>query len=177
MGYLSGKTCYLTGPITAVADDGVTWRNSVTGALEGFGVIVDDPTKTTVGGAGDIGKDKARFKELIAQKKFKECKEAFWPVARKDLRSVDKSDFLIFNYEPKVPMFGTIDEIVTASRFQKKPVLMHVAEKDIKDVNPWSLVLVKTECIFTSWQEMMVYLKNIDEKGPTGSQTSYWTLG
>lgn len=176
MNYLKDKTVYLTGPITAVKDDGVGWRKNITASLQGFGIIVDDPTQTVVGGAGEIGQDKARFKRLLAEGKIAECKKAFWPVARKDLRSVDKADFLVFYYDPSVPMFGTIDEIITASRLQKKPVLMMIEENKIKDINPWCLILIKEECIFTSWQEMFIYLKNIDEKGPTGSQTSYWTL-
>lgn len=176
MGYLKNKTVYLSGPITSANDDGVGWRKDITVLLNDFGLNVEDPTITVVGGTGEIGKDKALFKELLSQKKFRECKERFWPVCRKDLRAVDRSDFLIFYYDPDIKMFGTIDEVITASRLQKKPVLMMISEDKIKDMNPWALVLVKEECIFTSWVDMFNYLQTIDEEGPTGSQTSYWTL-
>ena len=163
MGYLQGKTCYLTGPITAASDDGIVWRKTVTPSLEALGVIVDDPTVKTANGLGEVKADKQMFKDLLEQKKFKECKELFWPVCRKDLRSVDRSDFLVFYYNPLIPMFGTIDELVTASRLQKKPVLMMIEEENIKHMNPWSLVLIKEECIFTKWESLISYLATIDK--------------
>lgn len=172
MNYLKDKTVYLTGPITAVKDDGIGWRKDITGSLQGFGIIVDDPTQTVVGGAGEIGQDKARFKQLLAEGKIAEAKEAFFPVVRKDLRSVDKADFLVLYYDPKIQMVGTIHELVIA-HLQRKPILMFVEKANIGDMNPWILTFIKNGCIFTSWQDMMIYLKDVDDGK---FNTSYWTL-
>ncbi len=172
MGYLQGKTCYLTGPITAVEDDGVGWRKSITTSLEQFGIIVDDPTKNTVNGLGEVGTDKQKFKDMLAQGKIEEVKKEFYPIIRKDLRSVDKSDFLILHYDPAVPMMGTVHELVMA-HLQRKPILMHIEKDKVKDINPWILVFIKNGCLFTQWQDMIVYLHGID----SGTfNTSHWTL-
>ena len=115
MKYLSGKTCYLCGPLFGENDDGVGWRQSITPILtEKYGIIVDDPTKKTANGVGEVGEDKNNFKKLIKDKKFLECKEKFWPIVRKDLRAVDKADFIIFNYVAGVPTVGTWNELVVA---------------------------------------------------------------
>lgn len=175
MRYLKNKCCYLSGPITAANDDGVGWRQEITPKLIELGLKVYDPTTITES-VGEVGKHKLLFKKLIKKRNFKKCKELFWPIARRDLRMVDLSDFLIFFYDPDLPMFGTVDEIVTASRLQKKPVLMYVPEEKITKINPWSLVLIKEECIFTDWNKLFKYLEKINKTGPKGSQTSYWTL-
>ncbi len=175
MDYLKNKRVYLTGGISRAEDDGRKWREFVTPKLQEFDLIVDDPTKKTAG-TGEIGDDKNFFKNLIKEGKYKECKEAFWPICRKDLRSVDLCDFLLFYYDPDVPLFGTIDEIVTGSRLQKKPVLMYVPPDKTERINPWSLILIKEECIFTDWNKLFYYLDKINKDGPKGSQTSYWTL-
>lgn len=176
VGYLKDKRVYLSGSITAASDDGQGWRKQISGRLESFGLKVDDPTVNVAGKMGEVGADKAYFKQLLKERKFKEAKEAFWPIARKDLRSVDLADFLIFYYDPDLPMFGTIDELVTASRLQKKPVLMFISPEKIDKMNIWSLVLIKGDCIFTSWEDMFDYLDKIDKNGPIGAQKSRWTL-
>ncbi len=83
---------------------------------------------------------------------------------------------MIYRCDPLVATVGTIDELVTGSRLQKKPVLMYVAPEDIENINPWTLILIKEECIFTDWNDLFTYLSKINELGPKGSQTSYWTL-
>lgn len=170
--YLKGKNCYLCGPITAVADDGVGWRNSITSSLLSFGLVVEDPTKKTVNGVGEIKDDKNYFKQLAKEKKVEQLKKEFWPIVRKDLRCVDKSDFLIFGYDPDVPMLGTIHELVIAHQ-QRKPILMFCAPDKLERLNPWVLTFIKTNCLFTSWEDMMTYLKKVDNHE---FDSSYWTL-
>jgi nucleoside 2-deoxyribosyltransferase len=173
MSYLKNKQVYLAGPIHAVVDDGMGWREEVTPILiEKFGLVVDDPCKKTVNGVGEVKEDKKKLIDLIKNRQFKEAKQLFWPIVRKDLRAVDRSDFLIVVYDPTVHMFGTIHEMIEASH-QKKPILMWFDEKKIESFNPWALALVKENCIFTKWADLFDYLKVIDS-GKIDS--SYWTL-
>lgn len=173
MKYLSNKQVYLAGPIHACNDDGIGWRDSITPRLiNDFGLVVEDPCKKTVGGFGEVKDDKKALIELIKNKKFLEVKKIFWNIVRKDLRAVDKSDFIIVVYDPTVHMFGTIHEMVEASH-QKKPILMWFDESKIEHFNPWALTLVKENCIFTKWDDLFDYLKEIDN-GKIDS--SYWTL-
>ena len=173
MSYLSGKTVYLCGPLHAEEDDGIGWRELITPRLvSDYGLIVDDPTKKTANGVGEVGEDKARFKKLIKEKKFLEAKEAFWPIVRKDLRSVDKADFLIFNYLPASPTIGTWHEIINA-QYQKKPILMKYPEHCLDIFNPWVLTFVKATWCFPTWQELFEELDKVNNKQ---FDSSHWTL-
>lgn len=167
MGYLNKKIAYLCGPIASVADDGTSWRNSITPILQNkYGIEVDDPCKKNMHGVGEVGVDKKYFESLITDKKFGKLKDEFYKIVRKDLRSVDRSDILILNHDPLIPTVGTIHELVVASS-QKKPILM----KYEKRMNPWIVTFLKENWIFESWEEMWGYLDKID----TGHlDTSHW---
>lgn len=172
MGYLSGKNVYLAGPIHDVKDDGKTWREMVTPRLKEFGIVVDDPTHKTIFGIGEVGDDKNLFKKLAKERNFDELREKFWPIVRKDLRMVDKADFVIGVYSPKVKMLGTIHELVV-SQSQRKPILIYCDEAELDDLNPWILTFVKKGCFFTSWDKLIDHLRDID----AGTfDHNYWTL-
>lgn len=172
MSYLKGKSAYLCGALHACSDNGSSWRNEITPRLESYGISVEDPTKKTVNGIGEIGEDKSRFQDLVRQKKFVEAKEAFWPIVRKDLRCVDKADFIVFHYDTSHPTVGSWHELITASN-QKKPILLKYDEKQLDKFNIWVLAFVKSSCIFSEWDDMFRYLDKID----SGIlDTSYWTL-
>lgn len=172
MSYLKDKVVYLAGPIHAVTDDGIGWRDSITPELKKFGLIVDDPCKKTVNGSGEVTDDKKKFKELIKQGKIQECKEAFFPIVRKDLRAVDKSDFLIVVYDPTIHMCGTIAEIILAHQ-QRKPLIMFVDPTKVQEINPWILTYIKASWLHTGWDSVINYLTQIDNGN---FDTSYWTL-
>jgi hypothetical protein len=53
---------------------------------------------------------------------------------------------------------------------QKKPVLVKCDESLIDDFNPWLLTLIKPQWLFTSWEAMWKYLKQIDN----GNIDSSW---
>lgn len=171
--YLQGKNVYLAGPIYACVDDGIGWRDQITPRLiDDYGLIVEDPTKKTADGLGEVKNDKDLFKKLIAAKQFALAREKFWPIVRKDLRCVDKADFLIIMYDPRVSAFGTIHEWVQAHA-QKKPILVKYDDSNLDTFNVWATTLAKPEWMFSEWDLMWKYLdlvKNgiIDRK--------YWTL-
>jgi nucleoside 2-deoxyribosyltransferase len=173
MGYLSGKTVYLCGPIAAATTEEMgTWRESIKPFLYDLGVIVLDPLKKDKEGLGETDEDRQKFRDLIMQEKWAEHKELFWPVARWDLRAVDKSDFIIVNYNPLIPSVGTFHELVNASQ-QKKPILLKYDRNQLDKFNFWLPVLVKTENFFPTWEQMKESLLQVD-KGVYNS--SYWTL-
>jgi nucleoside 2-deoxyribosyltransferase len=172
MGYLSGRTVYLAGPIHAVKDDGTGWRDAITPKLLQFGLNVDDPCKITINGQGEVAEDKKKIKGLIKNGNFLEAKKLFYPIVKKDLRCVDKADFIIVLYDPTIHMLGTIHEIIVA-RNQRKPVLLWFNEEHIEHVNPWILTFVKHTNIFTSIDEVIQYLRSVDSGN---FDSSYWTL-
>lgn len=170
MGYLKDKTTYLAGNIhiTTNNDYGVGWRDIITVKLENiFGVKIINPCKD---GKGDTKQDQIYFRQLIRERKFAELKDQFYRVIRKDLRSVDKADFLVFYHNPTLPTIGTIHEVINAAN-QKKPVLIVTDEEHIDNLNPWLLTIIKPQWLFTSWDEMIAYLQKIDNNE---LDTSWW---
>jgi nucleoside 2-deoxyribosyltransferase len=170
MGYLNGKSVYLAGPIHDVTDDGVGWREMITPRLTEFGIVVTDPTKKTI--YGEVADDKTLFKQLASERRFDELKEKFWPVVRKDLRMIDKADFLIAVYSPNVKMLGTIHELVIAQN-QRKPIILFCKDSEAEDINPWVLTFAKKGCFFTKWDDVIKHLQEVD-KG--NFDYNYWTL-
>ncbi len=173
MGYLNEHRVYLSGPIGAAKDDGMSWRQTLTPKLKEFGLVVADPTNKTSTNAGEVKEDKALFKQLIKDRKFKELKEKFYPVVRYDLRQTDLASFLIVEYDPNIPTVGTWHEVVVATHIEKKPVLIHCAEENLDKFNPWILTFIKPQWLFTNWDDMISYLRGID-KG--NIDTSHWIL-
>jgi hypothetical protein len=173
MNYLKDKSVYLCGPLHSCSNDGRNWRESITPRLTSYGIKVEDPTKRTINGVGEIGKDKVLFQQLIKEKKFAEAKEKFWPLCRADLRSVDKADFLILNYDAAIASVGTWNEVTNAVG-QKKPILLKYDESQLEKLfNVWVLTYIKDGCMFSNWDDMFEYLDKVD-KGIFN--TSYWTI-
>lgn len=161
--YLRGKTVYLCGPITAVKDDGIGWRKMVKPRLEEFGINVLDPCrKTTDNSFNEVGSDKVKFKEMVLKESWGEVKNKFWPIVRYDLRCVDHCDFIVFKYDPDVPMVGSIHELVVAT-FEKKTILLKYERSQLNSFNPWIATFVKEHHFFAEWEDMYTYLKKVDE--------------
>lgn len=159
--YLKGKTVYLCGAMAAVADDGKAWREYVTTLLKQRGVHVLDPTRKKTRCASEIDENKELFKKLILEENFEKLAEVFAPVARWDLRSVDKADFLVVNYDPSVHTVGTIDEIVIAN-LERKPILVKYDKTQLDKFNPWLTVRVKPKYLFSSWKALFEHLDVVD---------------
>jgi nucleoside 2-deoxyribosyltransferase len=172
MNYLKGKQVYLCGAMHSYDDSGIAWRETLTPRLQHYGVDVVDPTKTTADGVGEVGDDKKKFKELILKEDWVSLKENFWPIVRKDLRAVDKADFIICYYNPTIPTVGTIHELVVASQ-QKKPILLKYDREYLPNFNPWVSCLVKQQYFHNNWDSLMDHLAKINDGV---FDTSYWTL-
>lgn len=171
--YLRNKVVYLAGPMHAVDDDGVGWRESITPTLvDRFNLDVKDPSKISANGVVEVADDKKRFKELIKLEQWAQLKEEFYPIVRKDLRLVDKCDFLIAVYDPTIHMFGTIHETINGAG-SKKPILIKYSREHLDVFNPWLTCLVKPQWLFPTWESMWLYLDKIN----SGIiETSHWGL-
>lgn len=160
MNFLKGKTTYLAGPIHHI-DDCNSWRDKLTPHLEEMGVIVQNPCKKTIDNHSCINEDKEKLKELILKENFLEVKKVFFPILKADLRCVDVSHFIIFMYSPKTRQVGSTHELIMAN-LQKKPILLYYPREEIADFNPWIACLVKAQHIFSSWDLMIDYLKQVN---------------
>ena len=175
MGYLQGKAAYLCGPITNVSDDGVVWREWLSKELEDrWKIKTYNPVKQkSITGRLEIKDDKKYFAKLAADGEIDKLREEFEPILRKDLRLVDKSDFLIFYYMPRISMFGSVAELLIASFLQKKPVLCFCEPDEVKYLNPWLLSYVKKGNFHTSWDSLFSQLDAINNGNV---DVRYWTI-
>ena len=175
MNYLKGKKVYLTGPMHKAKDDGVGWRDKITPRLTKMKIEVLDPCKKVVNGnidLSEVGKNKEKFKDLVKSENWNGVKREFWPIVRADLRMVDHCDFLIFNYDPLIPMVGTIHELVVAT-FEKKVILLKYDVDQLADFNPWVATFTKEHHLFDEWDRMFSYLEQVNDGV---FDTSLWVI-
>jgi hypothetical protein len=160
--------------MTAKGDYGTTWRKDITDVLVSrFALNVVNPC---IVGKGDSKEDQVYFRQLIKERNFPKVKNDFYRVIRKDLREVDKADFLIFNHDPHVPTIGTIHEIIIACD-QKKPTIVLCREELVDDINPWLLTLIKPQWLHTTIDSMVTYLDKIDATTDINKlDTSWWWM-
>lgn len=178
MNYLSGKSVYLAGPMFACQDDGAGWRTEITPRLRSYGISVENPvTKTLPNGKGEVEDDKKLFVDLIKSENFDELRKVFLPIGHKDLRCVDKADFIIATYTSHVHMFGTIHELVRAAD-GKKPILLYIDKKCVTDgtLNPWLTIITKPSCWFFNWDDVFNHLDHVDKMEPPYFNDKYWTI-
>lgn len=174
MGYLQDKVVYLCGAMQMCTDDGVTWRDYIRPRLEKYGITILDPTRKSSKyvDVDEKDEDKEKYLKLIKEEKFDQLKEDFMDIARWDLRSVDKADFLIVGYVPGIPTVGTIDEIVVAN-MQRKPILLKYDRKLLHKFSAWMVVRVEPKYMFGTWNEIFDLLDKVD-----GGEIdkNFWTL-
>jgi len=172
MHLLKDKTVYLCGSMNLKKDSGIEWREEITPKLLEYGLTVLDPCKKTVTNACEIGEDKKEFRRLILEEKWNELKERFWPVVRNDLRACDKSDLIIFNYEPEISTVGSVHELVVAN-YEKKVILLKYDKAQLDKFNPWICVFIKNHHFFSEWSDMFAYLREVDNGK---MDTSLWVM-
>jgi len=154
-----------------VPDGGTTWRRNLYGFLRKRGVIVFDPCDKPI----DIG-----VEDVEVRNRIQELKEignydeiaSYRDIRHVDLRSVDVTDYTIVNIDMGVHACGTYEEGFWANR-EKKPVLVHI-EQGKKAAPNWLFWTFPHQHIFSTWDEIKLYLEYIDEHGP--DDTKRWCL-
>jgi nucleoside 2-deoxyribosyltransferase len=164
MNRLNGLSVYLSGPIDFAENSGAGWRNEITPYLEEKGLRVLDPLKHQYFGADELDDVKRpRMKALLEAGEYQKLREEMKEVIHWDLRSVDKSDFLIVNYDNSVHMCGTYEEIFIANT-QNKPVLL-VLSCPRNKLSTWMYGRFPPSHMFDSWDDLHAYLDEVDS-GP-----------
>jgi|SaaInlV_100m_DNA_2_1039680.scaffolds.fasta_scaffold03583_4 hypothetical protein len=161
MNRLKGLTCYLSGPIDFADNLGADWRNGITPLLQKNGIKVLDPLCHQYFGTDEIDDVKRpRMDKLLQDEKYEELYEEMKEVIHWDLRSVDKSDFLIVNYDNSVHMCGTYEEIFKAN-CQCKPVLL-VLSCPRNELSKWMHGRFPPSHMFDNWEELYQYLNTVN---------------
>ena len=162
MGKLKGTRVYLAGPMDRAIDRGKTWREYITPYLKQFGIIVLDPCDKPIETCLENDENIRKRHELKQQEKWDEIAK-FKAIRSVDLRMIDVSDFIIVCLDMDSKPFGTCEEIVTANR-EKKPILVWSVQGK-KEAPDWLFWMIPHKFIFNSIDDILLYLKNIDDGG------------
>lgn len=161
MNRLRGTACYLAGPMTAVQDLGVAWRQAITPDLNDLGVVVLDPTNKPIEIGQENQKQREHLADYIANGNFDEVRRFMKVIRRVDLRCIDLSSFVIVRLDGTDTM-GTYEEIALSVKEQKPTLIWLDGKLNKKNVNPWLYAQVDHQHIFESWADLLAYLKRID---------------
>jgi hypothetical protein len=163
-GFLKGATCFLSGPIDRVDDDGVQWRNYIKeqSKKRDLGLSFFDPCDKPEGLGSEIGVEKFKVQNLIKEGKWDEARDFVKTFRRYDLRGVDTSDFIIVKVDMKVHMCGTYDELFTAEREQKPILVIMGAGQKREDIPTWLISFIRPSEIFETEDECLDHLEKLN---------------
>lgn len=174
MNRLSGMRAYLCGAIDRCPDHGKSWREYLTPFLQEFGVKVFNPLSKPFDFAKEdetIHQIKLSLKQL---KKFDELANMMKDIRNVDLRMVDVCDFIIVNLDISLHPCGTYEEIFLANR-QKKPIIVHVVQGK-QNAPDWLFGTMPHDFIFSSWDEVKVYLQYINGANTVNSHNRWYFM-
>jgi len=169
MGKLERAVAYLSGPMEFVADHGVEWRRKFIELLKKKNLKIDciDPTNKPGGQDIKIGENKEEQVRLQQEGKWLQLRDYVRSYRRYDLRFVDISDFLVVVVDPRVPQWGTSNEVYFAE-MQHKPMFF-ICDGGLYNLPRWLFDVVDiqdhngTRCnVFQSVEEVVQELVGID---------------
>jgi len=155
MSFLSGKRCYLSGPIEQCTAK-ENWRVPVKKILtERFGIDVfdpfDDPKQQWV----------PSLNEARANCDYDEMAKISRNFVRKDLAMVDRADFICAQLPYRVATCGSHHEIINSVN-AKKPTLL-VCPEGKQFLPLWYYGFIPHEVMFGSWDDLFSYLQDVED--------------
>jgi nucleoside 2-deoxyribosyltransferase len=169
---LKGTRVYTIGSMEY--EDGQGWRNEVKDALNPLGITVFDPYhKPFVNEIKEDNDARYTLKHWMETNDFEKVSARMKEVRRDDLRLVDISDFFIVYINPKIPSWGSAEEIYWANRL-KKPIFLFV--EGGKNKTPlWIMGTIPHKYIYNNLQEIIDLLISIDA-GKKKLDSTRWRL-
>jgi hypothetical protein len=151
--------CYLIGHMQYA--DGRGWRNIVKEQLKDSGIVFFDPyIKPFI---HDVPEDEAARLDLarwMETEQYDLVQQRMWHVRGYDLRLCDICDFFIAYIDPKVPSWGSAEELVTINR-QKKPVFLAI--EGGKQKSPlWEMGKFPHKYMYDNVEEIIDTIKYMD---------------
>lgn len=172
---LNRTRCYLAGAMQ-YTPDGKTWRDLVKDQLKDRNIIFLDPYYKPF--VNDVPEDDESRKEMlhwVETSQFDLIEQRMRRVRAYDLRCIDISDFIIVNINPKIPTWGTTEEITLAVK-QQKPVFVIIDHERGKRACPlWLFGTFPHKYIYDSTQDAIDMIKAIDD-GIVPVNSDKWKL-
>ena len=155
-------------------ENGEGWRNKVKETLNPLGITTFDPYhKPFVDFISEDEEARRMLKTWMVDSEFDKVAERMKDVRRDDLRLVDLSDFFIVYINPKIPSWGSAEEIYWANRL-KKPIFLFVEGGKTK-TPLWIMGTIPHKYIYNSLEEILDTLKKIDG-GEKAIDSDRWRL-
>lgn len=173
MNLLKGTRTYLIG---AVEYDihGKSWRQDLSKKLREIGIVTFDPyEKPLLNSIEESSELFLNWKSLLKEGKFDEVADFAKKIRSEDLRMTDLVDFAFAYLNPKIPTFGSIEELVQICR-AKKPVFL-VIEGGKQNCPLWILGMFPHKYIYSSFDEALEMLYSIDN-GSKEMDSHRWKL-
>lgn len=169
---LRGTRTYLCGHMEYGNGEG--WRNEIKKVLNPMGVTCFDPYhKPFINERPEDEKVRAGLKQMMMDGKYDEVADWIKEVRCDDLRLVDISDFLIVGIDPKIPSWGTPEELYWGNR-EKKPIFLFI-EGGKKLCPLWLMGTIPHKYIYDNHLQVIDMLKNIDS-GAKPLDNGRWRL-
>ncbi len=170
---LAGLICYEVGPIDRVDDRGGPWRDEISEFLFSLDVGVINPLKKGL----DWGLESEESRQWRADSLLKaetlnsqghiydsnkicdSVSDQMKDIVASDLRSVDKSDFIVAYIDLDIHTAGSYSEITHAA-LQRKPVIICCKQGKYK-VPMWLYGLLNHQMFFSTWNEVKSYIQHV----------------
>jgi nucleoside 2-deoxyribosyltransferase len=156
MSVLTGKQCYLAGPIENASDpNALNWRIEPRKILrEKFGINLFDPTEDPK------QQWAASLHKAREEKDYNKMVRIAKSFVQKDLATIDKSDFIIAYLPYRTPTTGTIHEIIHSDDVKKPVILICPQGKEFLPL--WFYGFIDQNTMFGSWNDLYFYLEEVN---------------
>lgn len=156
---LGGTKTYLAGNLE-FSKDASNWRDLIELQLSQINITCLSPIKVTFENQKEESEqDREGLKAMRERGDWDGVTTYMKGVIKKDLRLIDLSDFVIFNFEFEKPTFGTMHELVVAEQ-QRKP--MFITCQDLKTVPLWVMGLINKKYFYPSVSHIINSIKAIN---------------
>lgn len=161
MGKLDEAIFYLSGPMEFATDNGVGWRRKFVrlAMFSGLKIYFIDPTNKP---GREHGNNESRNYQTQLKKegKFRELQSYVHKYRRDDLRFCDKLDAAIVVIDPKIPSWGTANEVFV-SETEHKPMFV-ICEGGLEKLPNWCFDVFDLDLVFGSIEEVIEELVKLD---------------
>lgn len=173
MNLLGGSRVYLSGGMQYVTD-GQTWREKAKARLRPLGITCFDPYfKPFLHSFPEDNKTRAHLAASMNEGRYRWVHKRMKEVRNEDLRICDISDFALIVINPKVPSWGTAEELFEMNS-QKKPVFV-VIEQGRRFTPLWLMGTLPPHYFYDSLEKALLMIERINS-GQKKIDSSRWRL-